>query len=104
MFRGFEKYRDSSQTPKGLAFGFTKKLLFTTKTCQKFVFRPLEAHILSQFDVLMSYINLGGFKNIEFRLKTERGYLSVLSKNIYSRQKLIGNLYFLGVSVFFCLS
>jgi hypothetical protein len=32
FFRGFEKYRISTQNPKGLAFGFTEKHLFTTKT------------------------------------------------------------------------
>jgi hypothetical protein len=43
-----------------LAFDFTKKCLFTSKTDQKFVFHLRETHILSQLDISVLYIIFKG--------------------------------------------
>jgi hypothetical protein len=56
-FLGFENYRVSATNPKELAFDFTKKLLFTTKTGWKSVFQLHESNILPWLDVFVLYIN-----------------------------------------------
>jgi hypothetical protein len=81
IFWDFKKYRVLAQKPKGLAFRFTDKCSFTVKTGQKSVFYPLKAHVMSQLNISMLYINfLVVLKNIEFRLKTQGGSLRFYRK------------------------
>jgi hypothetical protein len=81
----FENYRVSTQNPKGLAFGFTKKHLFTGKTRQKSIFHPYEAHILSRLNGSLLYINfLRVFEKYQV-LAQNLGLPSVLPKNIFSQ-------------------
>jgi hypothetical protein len=63
IFLGFEKYRDSAQNSKELVFDFTKKKTFVHHE-NKPKFHPHEAHILSQLDVSVLYINVYGFRKI----------------------------------------
>jgi hypothetical protein len=59
---GFEKYCASSQNPKGLAFGFTKKRLYMKKIGRKYIFLVREGHLLRRIDVKVSYIKFRGFE------------------------------------------
>jgi hypothetical protein len=47
VFLGLKKFWVWAHDPKGLAFGFIKKYLFTVKICQKSVFHPSEIHIIA---------------------------------------------------------
>jgi hypothetical protein len=59
-----KKNRVLDQNPNGLAFGFTKKHLFMTKTSRKSIFCPPEAHILAQLDIMVLYTNFLRFQKI----------------------------------------
>jgi hypothetical protein len=54
-FMGFKKYQVSAKTPKVLPFDFTKKRLFTMKTCHKYVFHSCETHILTRLVITVLY-------------------------------------------------
>jgi hypothetical protein len=64
FFGGTEKYQVSAQNLKRLAFNFIEKCLSTTKTDQKFIFQPREAHILHRLDISVLYINFQWFLKI----------------------------------------
>jgi hypothetical protein len=69
FFWDFEEHRVSAQylKTKELAFSFTEKRLFVTKTDRKSILHLSEAHILARLDIRVLVL-----KNSEFWLKTKR--------------------------------
>jgi hypothetical protein len=67
-----------------LAFGFTEKCLFTTKTVQKSVFQPREIHIPSRLEVFVLYINFWGFEKYRISTQNPKGLDFDFTKNICS--------------------
>jgi hypothetical protein len=51
IFLVFSKYQVSLQNPRGVAFSFIEKHLFTMKICRKSVFHHCEAHIIFCLDI-----------------------------------------------------
>jgi hypothetical protein len=55
-FYGFSKISNFGSDPKGLAFNFTEKRQFASKTDENFIFLGHEAHILDRLHIMVLYI------------------------------------------------
>jgi hypothetical protein len=101
IFFSFEKYQVSVQNPKAV---LSKNVYSWWKLARNSNFIFVRPIFFSQSDITMLYIIFFEIlKNIEFRFKKQRGYPSILPKNICSRWKHVENSYFIPVRPIFLL-
>jgi hypothetical protein len=96
-----KKFKFQLKIQRGWPSILPKKRLFATKTDRNARFLGHKSQILDWLHILILYISFYGFKKFKFWLKIQRGYPSVLLKNVGLWQKLIETLYFLVVNPIF---
>jgi histidinol phosphatase-like enzyme len=70
---GFNFFQISAQNQNGLAFGFTQKHRFATKTNRNNEFLRRKAQNLDRLRIMLMHISFYVFKKIKFQLKIQRG-------------------------------
>jgi histidinol phosphatase-like enzyme len=70
---GFKFFQISAQNQNGLAFGFTQKHRFATKTNRNNEFLRHKAQNLDRLRIMLMHISFYVFKKIKFQLKIQRG-------------------------------
>jgi hypothetical protein len=94
---GFNFFQISAQNQNGLAFGFTQKHRFATKTNRNNEFLRRKAQNLDRLRIMLMYIRFYVFKKNQISAQNSKGLAFGFTKNVSLGQNLTETPYLIAI-------